>query len=191
MENTSNLAKLQNQIKSQWNIVLDEYFKQAKLEKDSLLVVGCSTSEVYGEKIGSNSSQSIGDLLFSILQEKATENDINIAGQCCEHLNRALIIERTIAIKNNYTEINVKPVLNAGGAFAVATFNGMNDPIAVEKVEADGALDIGDTLIGMHLKQVVVPLRLSISKIGEAHLTAARTRPKLIGGARAHYRDDY
>lgn len=178
-------------LQKEWQDLLIEYFAIAKIKKGGLLVVGCSTSEVIGSKIGSDSRQDIGNLLFSVLSELASERKINLAIQCCEHLNRALIIERKVAKKFSYPEVNVKPGLHAGGAFAVAAFEKMNDPIAVESVQADGAIDIGDTLIGMHLKPVAVPLRLRATQVGEAHLTAARTRPKLIGGARAVYREDY
>lgn len=171
----------------EWKEVLEEYFSQAKIKEGGLLVVGCSTSEVHGSRIGSDSRQDIGNVLFSILAKIAQVNKVNVAIQCCEHLNRALIIERDVASKFLYQEVNVKPSLHAGGAFAVAAFNQMTDPIAVERIQADGGIDIGDTLIGMHLKSVAVPLRLKISKIGEAHLTSARTRPKLIGGPRAEY----
>ncbi|MDI9490167.1 MAG: TIGR01440 family protein [Bacillota bacterium] len=177
-------------LQKKWQELLIEYFAVARIKKGGLLVVGCSTSEVIGSKIGSDSRQDIGDLLFSVLQELASENKINLAIQCCEHLNRALIIERKVAEKFSYPEVNVKPGLHAGGAFAVAAFENMKDPIAVESVQADGGIDIGDTLIGMHLKPVAVPLRLSMQSVGDAHLTAARTRPKLIGGARATYRDN-
>ncbi|HHT24052.1 MAG TPA: TIGR01440 family protein [Clostridiaceae bacterium] len=179
-----------NNIKIEWAAALAEFFEQTNLKINSLVVVGCSTSEVRGSRIGSNSSQDIGNLLFSLLIEAAQKNKVNLAIQCCEHLNRALIIERNVAEKLMYPEVNAKPALHAGGAFAVAAFQNMTDPILVENVQADAGIDIGDTFIGMHLKPVAVPLRLEVKQIGEAHLTSARTRPKLIGGARAEYRKD-
>ncbi|NLM18731.1 MAG: TIGR01440 family protein [Clostridiaceae bacterium] len=177
-------------IKLKWVDVLTEFFERTNLRKNSLVVVGCSTSEVSGSKIGSNSNQEIGNLLFSVLAEAAQTNKVNLAIQCCEHLNRALVIERNIARKLMYPEVNAKPTLHAGGAFAVAAFQNMTDPILVENIQADAGIDIGDTFIGMHLKPVVVPLRLKVKQIGGAHLTSAGTRSKLIGGARAEYRTD-
>lgn len=177
-------------IKSEWVAALAEFFEQTKLKTNSLVVVGCSTSEVRGSQIGSDSNQELGDLLFSVLAEAAQKNKINLAVQCCEHLNRALIIEREVAENLMYPEVNAKPALHAGGAFAVAAFQNMTDPILVENIQADAGIDIGDTFIGMHLKPVAVPLRLKVKQIGGAHLTSAGTRPKLIGGARAEYRID-
>lgn len=177
-------------IKLQWKDALAEFFEQTNLKENSLVVIGCSTSEVRGSKIGSDSNQELGNLLFSVLAEAAQKNKVNLAVQCCEHLNRALIIERDVAEKLMYPEVNAKPVLHAGGAFAVAAFMNMTDPVLVENIQADAGLDIGDTFIGMHLKPVAVPLRLQVKQIGEAHLTSAGTRPKLIGGARAEYRTD-
>ncbi|MGB4609483.1 MAG: TIGR01440 family protein [Saccharofermentanales bacterium] len=179
-----------NNIKSEWTDALAEFFEQADLKENSLVVIGCSTSEVRGLEIGADSNQEIGNLLFSLLAEAAQKNKINLAVQCCEHLNRALIIERNIAEKLRYPEVNAKPALHAGGAFSVAAFTNMTDPVLVENVQADAGIDIGDTFIGMHLKPVAVPLRLKIKQIGYAHLTSAVTRPKLIGGARAEYRTD-
>ncbi|NLJ71028.1 MAG: TIGR01440 family protein [Clostridiaceae bacterium] len=177
-------------LKLEWTEALAEFFEQTNLKTNSLVVVGCSTSEVRGSKIGSDSNQDIGNLLFLLLMEAAQKNEVNLAIQCCEHLNRSLVIERNIAKKLMYPEVNAKPTLHAGGAFAVAAFQNMTDPILVENIQADAGIDIGDTFIGMHLKPVAVPLRLKVKQIGEAHLTSALTRPKLIGGARAEYRTD-
>ena len=115
------------------------------------------------------------------------ENGIYLAAQCCEHLNRALVVERAAAEKYMLDEVCVRPMPKAGGSFATAVYDRMSDPVMVEHVKAHAGIDIGCTLIGMHLKDVAVPLRLSVKKIGDALVTAAYTRPKLIGGVRAHY----
>jgi len=121
------------------------------------------------------------------IYEAAKESDIHIAAQCCEHLNRALILEEEIAVKRGYEPVNVVPQPKAGGSFATMAYKYLPAPVAVEHIKAEGGIDIGDTLIGMHLKDVAVPLRLSTDKLGNAHVVCARTRLKFIGGERAHY----
>ena len=157
----------------------------AKLDPGQTVIIGCSTSEITGNHIGTASSTEIGSAVFSALHSVFSERGINISAQCCEHLNRAIIIEREAAA--GLEIVNVVPTPKAGGAFAAAAYAGFRDPVAVEWIRADAGLDIGSTLIGMHLKPVAIPLRLEVSKIGEAIVTAARTRPKLIGGDRAVY----
>lgn len=165
----------------------EELIENAKLNEGDLVVVGCSSSEILGERIGKGSSPEVGEAVAKTLLDCFSEKGIFLAAQCCEHLNRALIVERAAAEKFNYDEVCVRPMPKAGGSFATAVYDNMNDPVAVEFVKAKAGLDIGCTLIGMHLKHVAVPLRLSVKKIGEASLSAAYTRPKLIGGERAHY----
>ena len=164
-----------------------ELIEAAKLKDGDLVVVGCSSSEILGEHIGKGSSPEVGQAVAKVLLESFTQNGIFLAAQCCEHLNRALIMERAAAEKYAYDEVCVRPMPKAGGSFATAVYDNMKDPVAVEFVKAKAGLDIGCTLIGMHLKHVAVPLRLSVKKIGEASVSAAYTRPKLIGGERAHY----
>ena len=159
----------------------------AGLTEGQSVIVGCSTSEITGRRIGSNSNAGIGSDVFNALNDVFAGQGIFLAAQCCEHLNRAIIIERAGAA--GFDIVNVIPVPEAGGAFAAAAYAGFRDPVALEEFYADAGLDIGATLIGMHLKRVAVPLRLKTIKIGEASVVAARTRPKLIGGARARYSD--
>lgn len=148
-------------------------------------MVGCSTSEILGERIGSNSNpeaaQAVFDGIFSALKERG----VFLAAQCCEHLNRAVVIEREAVPGAEI--VNAVPQPKAGGSFATSAYNSFDDPVVLEEIHADAGLDIGDTLIGMHLKRVAVPVRLEHNKIGAAHITAARTRPKFIGGIRAVY----
>ena len=162
-----------------------ELIDAASLKKGQILVVGCSTSEVCGFKIGTDSRPEVAvDMVEGILSV-CTEKGIYLAAQCCEHLNRAIIVERSAV---PFAEpVNVVPQPKAGGSFATALYARLSDPVALEEIKADAGLDIGGTLIGMHLKKVAVPLRLSVKQIGEANLLAARTRPKYIGGCRAHY----
>ncbi len=162
----------------------------AKLTSGQIVVVGCSSSEVGGDKIGTHSSIEVAEAVFKGLYEVFSKNNIYIAAQCCEHLNRAIIIEREAATKWEDKIVNVVPQIKAGGGFATTAYKYFKDPVALEEVQADAGLDIGKTLIGMHLKKVAVPLRLNVTAIGYGTLIAARTRPKFIGGIRAHYDDN-
>ena len=162
-----------------------ELIEKARLQKDDIVVVGCSTSEVLGSKIGTNSSPDTAKILFESIYDVLKEKGIYLAAQCCEHLNRAIIIEKEAVPFSEY--VNVVPVPKAGGSFATQAYAHFTSPVAVEEIRADAGLDIGSTLIGMHLKKVAVPVRLEVKTIGEAPVTAARTRPKFIGGVRANY----
>ena len=166
---------------------ISELIEKAGVTSGRILVVGCSSSEVLGEAIGSHSSTETADIIFSEIYSACKEKGIFLAAQCCEHLNRALIIERAGAEKLGLEPVNVVPFPKAGGSFATAAYAAFEDPVAVENIAADAGMDIGDTLIGMHLKKVAVPLRLSVTHIGQAHVVCARVRPKFIGGERAHY----
>lgn len=167
-----------------------ELIDVSKMEEGQILVIGCSTSEVAGERIGSYSSPELAEALFQGIYKAAKEAKIFLAAQCCEHLNRALILERDACEKYGYEEVNVVPQPKAGGSFATAAYKNFQNPIAVEHIKAHAGMDIGDTLIGMHLKDVAVPVRLSSDKIGDAHIVCARTRAKFIGGARAVYDEE-
>ena len=168
-------------------LAVSELIEKAELKKGNILVIGCSSSEVAGGTIGHNSSLELAQEIFAGVYPILQEKGIYLAAQCCEHLNRALIIEREAAEKFNFPMVCVVPKPKAGGSFATTAWENFADPVAVEHIKADAGLDVGLTLIGMHLKHVAVPVRLSINKIGEAHITAARTRLKFIGGERAHY----
>ena len=162
-----------------------EIIEKANLQKGSILVVGCSTSEVLGECIGTNSSPEAAEYIFKGIYKAAEEKGVFLAAQCCEHLNRAIIIEREAA--PSAERVNVIPQPKAGGSFATAAYKNFKEPIALEEIKADAGLDIGFTLIGMHIKKVAVPVRLENNKIGNATVLAARSRPKFIGGERAVY----
>lgn len=159
--------------------------EKAKLRAGQIVVVGCSTSEICGSRIGSDSRPEVASAVFDAIHQELRARGIYLAAQCCEHLNRAIIIER--AAVPGADIVNVVPQPKAGGSFATAAYHAFSDPVAVESIRADAGLDIGGTLIGMHLKQVAVPLRLGMDHIGSAILLAARTRPKFIGGVRAVY----
>lgn len=161
--------------------------EKANLHAGQLVVVGCSTSEICGSRIGSDSRPEVANVVFDAIYGELKSRGIYLAAQCCEHLNRALIVERAAA--GNADVVNVVPQPKAGGSFATAAYHAFSDPVALEHIRADAGLDIGGTLIGMHLKEVAVPLRLGIDHIGSAILLAARTRPKFIGGSRAIYDD--
>ena len=153
-----------------------------------LVAVGCSSSEALGGLIGHDSSPEAGALIAKAALDAARAHGCALAAQCCEHLNRALVMERADAERMGYTEVWAVPQPKAGGSFATGVWKLLSDPVLVEQVRADAGLDIGDTLIGMHLKRVAVPVRLEHSKIGCAHVCAALCRPPLIGGERAMYK---
>lgn len=164
-----------------------ELLDKAKVRPGQLMVVGCSSSEVGGHRIGTDSNVETAAALFDGIYEQVKKRGLFLAAQCCEHLNRALIIECEAAEKFGYEQVNVVPQPKAGGSFGTTAYARFSDPVAVEHVRADCGMDIGGTLIGMHLKEVAVPVRLSMDHIGEAVLLCARTRPKFVGGVRAHY----
>ena len=174
-----------NEIYNQAKLAAEELCTQGKLKEGDILVIGCSSSEIAGGTIGKNSSLETAEAVFKGIYEVLQAKKIFLAAQCCEHLNRAIIIERA-AVKNSEI-VNVVPQPKAGGSFATTAYKTFADPVALEEIKADAGLDIGGTLIGMHLKKVAVPVRLSIDHIGNAILLAARTRPKFIGGERAVY----
>ncbi|MBE6878998.1 MAG: TIGR01440 family protein [Ruminococcaceae bacterium] len=164
---------------------MEEFGEKANIKSGEILVVGCSTSEIIGSKIGTNSSPDTAETVFKAIYSYAKEKGIYLAVQCCEHLNRAIVVERKAV---PFAEIvNVVPQPKAGGSFATQAYAHFEDPVVVEEIKADAGIDIGLTLIGMHLKKVAVPVRLENKNIGEALVVAARTRPKFIGGIRAAY----
>ena len=175
------------EITGQAKQAVTELLERARLEPGDIFVVGCSSSEVGGHRIGSDSSpevaQAILDGIYPVLKEKG----IYLAAQCCEHLNRAIVLEKEAARAYGLAPVNVVPQPKAGGSFATAAYKAFSHPVMVEHVKAAAGIDIGGTLIGMHLREVAVPTRLSIKQIGEANIICARTRPKFIGGQRAHY----
>lgn len=164
-----------------------ELLEIAKLNAGDLLVIGCSSSEMVGQHIGKGSSLEAAQAAFSGIYPILQQHGILLAVQCCEHLNRALVMEEATAEKFGYEIVNVKPQPKAGGSFATTAWDHFQHPVAVEHVRAKAGLDIGGTLVGMHLKEVAVPVRLRLNKIGEANILCARTRPKFIGGERAIY----
>ncbi len=175
-------------IRKQSAAAAEEIIEAAKLDEKSILIIGCSSSEIIGEKIGSSSSPDTAKAVLDGILSVCKPKGIYVAAQCCEHLNRAVIVEKTAV---PYLEhVNVRPVPKAGGSFAAAAYEAFDKPVAVEEIKADAGLDIGYTLIGMHLKKVAVPVRLVNNRIGNAVVLAARVRPKFIGGERAHYDAD-
>lgn len=176
-------------IKSQVQSAFAELLSQAKLKAGDIVVVGCSSSEIIGQRIGSVGSMDAAGAVYDGLYPLIRERGLYLAAQCCEHLNRALVIEREAAERYGYEEVNAVPQIHAGGSFGTTAYGRMEDPVLVEHIHASAGMDIGGTLIGMHLKEVAVPVRVSVGRIGEAALTLARTRPKYVGGERAVYSD--
>ncbi|MBA4495949.1 TIGR01440 family protein [Paenactinomyces guangxiensis] len=175
------------QIQSEIKQVIEQLLEAMPLTDKHVLVFGVSTSEVAGRRIGTGGSEEIAAALFEGICEVRQKHGFHLAFQCCEHLNRAVVVERVTAERFGWPEVTAVPIPHAGGAMAAYAFRNLNDPVLVEQIQADAGIDIGDTLIGMHLKPVAVPVRPRCLKVGEAHVTMAKTRPKLIGGARAVY----
>ncbi|SDZ45559.1 TIGR01440 family protein [Evansella caseinilytica] len=167
---------------------LEDLQATAQLEDGKLLVIGTSTSEVIGQRIGTAGTEDVAKALWEAFFDFQQTTGVALAFQCCEHLNRALVVEKTTAVERRLEPVSVIPVSSAGGSMAAFAFQQMNAPVVVEELRADAGIDIGDTFIGMHLKKVAVPVRSEVKTIGSAHVTMARTRPKLIGGERAVYR---
>lgn len=181
------VEKLLQQIQEDIDAVVSEWLEANYIKRDSLFVVGCSTSEVAGKHIGTAGSEEIANVIFTSLQKLTDEKGVHLVFQCCEHLNRALVLESEVVERLGMDEVSVVPVPSAGGSMASYAFKHLKNATVVEEIKAHAGIDIGDTMIGMHLKKVAVPLRMKSKKIGHAHFTAARTRPKLIGGERATY----
>lgn len=179
--------QLKETIQSNLNTIITELITEDFLESEYILVVGCSTSEVAGKHIGTAGSEEIASHIFHAMKKLQSETGIKLAFQCCEHLNRALVVERETMEKYQLEEVSVVPVPTAGGSMASFAYKHLNKPVVVEKIQAHAGIDIGETMIGMHLKHVAVPIRLNQRFIGDARVNVARTRPKLIGGSRAVY----
>lgn len=174
-------------IKEQAKQAAEELIKTARLKKGDVMVIGCSSSEIGGDKLGTNSSVETAQAVFEGIYPTLKENGIFLAAQCCEHLNRAVVIERAAAKMYGYDIVNAVPQPKAGGSFATTAYKSFESPVVVESVRADAGIDIGNVLIGMQLKHVAVPVRLTVKKIGQAPIVCARTRAKFVGGERAVY----
>ncbi|WP_438760769.1 TIGR01440 family protein [Enterococcus sp. AZ194] len=175
--------KLQNDL----TIIMNDVLKEANLRYGDVFVLGCTTSEIVGGTIGKSSSQEVGQWVVETLKSILDPLGIFLGVQGCEHINRAVVVERTLAEKKDWEIVSVKPALHAGGSCSVAAFEQFQDPVEVEHIVAQAGIDVGDTSIGMHVKYVQVPVRPSIKELGGAHVTALRSRPKYIGGPRATY----
>lgn len=169
-------------------LALQQFEQQVKFNEEQLFVVGCSTSEVIGEKIGTAGALDVAQILYEEFAKFAQKHKLNLVFQGCEHINRALTIEAAAAKRYHLEPVAVVPVRTAGGSMSAFAYTQMNEPVVVESVQAHAGIDIGQTLIGMHLKAVAVPVRTSVKTIGNAVITLATTRPKLIGGERAQYK---
>ncbi len=174
-------------IKKDLETALSELYEVSKVEEGDILVVGCSSSEVLGRKIGTGGNEEAAKVIFETVKSFCDAHKLYLAAQCCEHLNRSLVVEKECAKKYNLSRVNAIPHAHAGGAFATSAYKGMNEPYLVEEVSANIGIDIGNTLIGMHIKKVCVPVRTSIKMLGEAPVTFARSRCKYVGGERAIY----
>jgi len=181
------MADVQQKISEDMDAIVEEWLESGYLAKDDIFVIGCSTSEMAGEKIGTSGSEEIAKTVYGKLEQLRENTGIHLAFQCCEHLNRSLVVEIKTMEQFQLTEVSAVPVPEAGGSMASYAYKNMREPVLIEHIRADAGIDIGETMIGMHLKHVAVPVRLKRNWVGDARLTAARTRPKLIGGQRAQY----
>jgi uncharacterized protein (TIGR01440 family) len=178
-----------DQVREHMTKVIDEWLESDYLKPGNLFVVGCSTSEVAGHHIGTSGSEEIAAVIFDELQRLKVQAGVALAFQCCEHLNRAVVVQQDLMLQHRYEEVTAVPVPTAGGSMASYAYKQMDNPVLVEEVKADAGLDIGETMIGMQLKRIAVPIRLKQRFVGSARINGARTRPKLIGGKRAVYPD--
>ncbi|WP_066188104.1 TIGR01440 family protein [Gracilibacillus timonensis] len=167
--------------------MVDEWISLDFLTAGDLFVIGCSTSEVVGEHIGTAGSEEVAAMLYDAFKHLQDITGVHLCFQCCEHLNRAVVVTKQLAQERNLTQVSVQPVRHAGGSMAAYAYQHLPEAVVVEALQADAGIDIGETMIGMHLKPVAVPLRLTQRYVGQARTTHARTRPKLIGGPRAVY----
>ena len=174
-------------IRKQLEQVLADLQAHSLFTRCKLLVIGCSTSEVVGKDIGTSGTTEVAMAIYNTIKEFGEKHQIAVAFQCCEHLNRALVIEEEVMKQYRFEEVSVVPIRSAGGALAECAYRNMSNAVMVEHIVADAGIDIGDTFIGMHLKHVAVPVRSQVKEIGKAHVTLALSRPKLIGGPRACY----
>lgn len=183
--------KLTNKDLLQWSkefeLILNEYTNKVLLTANDLLVIGCSTSEVIGQKIGTHSTIEVAEILMKQLLHLSNRTNVHLAFQCCEHLNRALVVSKQTANQFSLEEVLVKPSPLAGGAMATIAYESLEEAVVVEKIQATAGIDIGSTFIGMHIKEVVIPVRITQKHLGNALVTLATRRPKLIGGPRAEY----
>lgn len=170
-------------------IAFQELIEKSDPKKNDIFILGGSSSEIQGKDIGSKTNLNLGEIVIDTILKLINKHNLFLAVQGCEHTNRALVIERDLLNKYNLEEVNIIPHRDAGGGLATAAYNKFSDPVMVDEIEGHLGMDIGDSFIGMHLKNVVVPVRLSLKSIGKAHLTAARTRPRLIGGDRAKHQN--
>lgn len=179
---------MRTQIQTDINQLVEEWIDSGLLNRGDIFVIGCSTSEVAGEHIGTHGSEEIAAIIYQALFHLKQETGVQLAFQGCEHINRALVIETETFHQLPYLEeVTVVPHPKAGGSMASYAYKQMRNPVVVEKIQAQAGIDVGDTMIGMHIKHVAIPLRMKQKSIGNAHVTAASSRPKLIGGERAHY----
>lgn len=187
MTNEASFSTDLNNWQKQLHTILTEFQEITHLNEKHLFVLGCSTSEVIGKRIGTDGTLEVAEMIYNELAAYQAQTGVELAFQCCEHLNRALVVPREVAEKRGYDEVSVIPVRRAGGSMATYAYQQLKDPVVVEHIQAEAGMDIGDTFIGMHLKHVAVPIRTSLKEMGYAHVTLAKTRPKLIGGERAVY----
>lgn len=176
-----------SKIKEETIQIIEDVISQSGLKAGDCLVVGCSSSEVNGDRMGTNSNVETAHTIFDAVYEITQAKGIYLAAQCCEHLNRAVVVEAAYTQRERLDEVNVRPQPKAGGSFATCAYEAFEQPAVLEAIRADAGIDIGGVLIGMHIKAVAVPLKLQCRRLGDAVVIAARSRPKFIGGQRAHY----
>lgn len=178
------------QLDKQLDIIIDEFIANLDLKRVEAVVLGCSSSTIINEKIGKATNKEIGELVVKKLMNELSKISIQLVVQGCQHINRSLVVERKYALKYNLEEVNVRPVLTAGGAVATAAFDLFEDPVMVRSVKVEAGIDIGQTFIGMHLKEVAIPIHLENNVLGSANVVGVKSRPRLVGGIRAVYQED-
>ena len=169
---------------------MEELLERAKLPKGALVVVGCASSEIMGSNIGKGSTPDAAEAVYSTVAPLLSERGLYLAAQCCEHLNRCVVMEKETLRDYGCTQVKAIPQPKAGGSVPAAAWKMLREPALALAVQADAAIDVGDTLVGMHIRPVAVPLRGAYRRLGEANLVQAYSRLPYIGGARAVYEEN-
>ena len=181
------MNELKNEVFCVIDAAVDALAKAGDIQPGGVIVLGCSTSEVAGARIGKGSVPELGDVIAEAMLTACAARGLNAAFQCCEHLNRAIVMEQRVLDERRLTQVRAIPQPKAGGSVPAAAWKRLNHPALAMNIQAEAAIDIGDTLVGMHIRPVAVPMRIEYGKVSHANLVMAYSRLPYIGGSRAVY----
>ena len=179
--------ELKQEIFAALTAAVDALVEAGGIQPGGMIVLGCSTSEVAGARIGKGSVPELGDVIAEAMLTACGKHGLYAAFQCCEHLNRAIVMEQAALMARGLMQVKAIPQPKAGGSVPAAAWKRLTAPVLTPFVQADAAIDVGDTLVGMHIRPVAVPLRIDTDKVGHANLVMAYSRLPYIGGSRAVY----